>query len=175
MLVEPGPVVIECSISFRLASQLNASFGGYMRILSLAFALLLLASGSAFALDRADEGVYALVHKDGHVTKKIARLGQQDGRWRLEDRKPDGSWEDVTCGKACALMETTPEQVTRFLDGTALQGTAMQCLHNQAFAFCRVESAGRRRYYMLAFAGGAVIPLEWVRLDAETLAPAGAP
>ncbi|MDR0673166.1 MAG: hypothetical protein LBF93_05825 [Zoogloeaceae bacterium] len=146
-----------------------------MRVLSLAFTFLLLASGSVFALDKADEGVYALVHKDGHVTKKIARLGQQDGRWRIEDRKPDGSWEDVTCEEGCALIETTPAQVTRFLEGTALQGTTMQCVHNPAFAFCRVERAGRRSYYMLAFSGGAVIPLKWVRLDAETLEPAGAP
>ena len=137
--------------------------------------LAMFASGRALALDKADEGVYALVHRDGHVTTKIARLSQPDGRWRLEDRKPDGSWEDVTCEEACALEETTPDQVEKFLQGTALDGLSLRCVHDQAFAFCRGGGSGTRSYYMLAFSGGQVIPLKWVRLDPNTLEPAGAP
>lgn len=134
----------------------------------------ILISGNAFALDKADEGVYALVHRDGHITNKIARLSQPDGRWRLEERKPDGTWEDVTCEDACALVETTPEQVSQFLRGTALEALAMECVHDQAFAFCRSGNTGVRSYYMLAFSGEAVIPLKWVRLNPGTLTAAGA-
>ena len=145
-----------------------------MRLQALLF-ISLLACGNAFALDKTDEGVYALLHRDGHITNKIARLSQPDGRWRLEDRKPDGTWEDVTCEDACALVETTPEQVGQFLRGTALDGLSMECVHDQAFAFCRSGSTDVRSYYMLAFSGGAVIPLKWVRLNPDTLEPAGAP
>jgi hypothetical protein len=146
-----------------------------MELQSLVAFLFLVASGSALALDKADEGIYALVHRDGHITQKIARLSQPDGHWRLEDRKPDGSWEDVTCEDACALAVTTPDQVAKFLQGTALDGIAMECVHDQAFAFCRSGNTGVRSYYMLAFSGEAIIPLKWVRLNPDTLEPAGAP
>ena len=142
----------------------------------LLLALLLLTSGSASALDKSDEGVFALVHKDGRVTQKIARFSQVSGRWHLEDRLPDGKWEDVTCEDACSLQETTPQQVEQFLRGTALEGGTLDCVHDQAFAFCRADTPhGNREYYMLAFSDGMVIPLKWVRLNASTLEPVGAP
>ena len=146
-----------------------------MKIRLLLPMLILLASPSTSALEKSDEGVYALVHKDGHVTKKIAKLSQSDGRWHLEDLRPDGSWQDVTCGNACALVETTSDQVEVFLRGTTLEGTALECVHDQAFAFCNSTSADPRSYFMLAFSGGEVIPLEWVRLDPQTLEPSSAP
>jgi hypothetical protein len=146
-----------------------------MKIIAV-LVFILLVSGNALALDKGDEGVFALVHKDGQVTRKIARLSQSDGRWHLEDRKPDGSWEHVTCEDSCALVETLPEQVSQFLRGTSLDGQAMECVHDQAFAFCRSGvAADARAYHMLAFADGTVIPLKWVRLDASTLEPVGAP
>jgi hypothetical protein len=139
-------------------------------------AMLLTAAGNAFALDKADEGVYALVHRDGQITQKIARLSHSDGRWRLEDRKPDGSWEDVTCESACTLEETSQAHVTGFLHATSLDGLAMECVHDQAFAFCRSGTApASRAYHMLAFVDGRVIPLKWVRVDPNTLGPVGAP
>ena len=141
-------------------------------------ASLLAIAGNAFALDRADEGVYALVHQNGQITQKIARLGHSDGRWRLEDRKTDGSWEDITCEDACALVETSPEQVEQFVRNTPLDGQDMECVHDQAFAFCRSGSGTKsngRKYYLLVFSDGKVIPLKWVRLDPATLKPVGAP
>lgn len=139
-------------------------------------AILLAVAGNCSALDKADEGVFALVHQNGQVTKKIARLSHSGERWRIEDRKPDGSWEDVTCESACVLEETSQEQVTKFLAGTPLEGLSMECVHDQAFAFCRSgEEPVSRAYHMLAFVNGSVIPLNWVRLDPKTLVPVGAP
>ncbi|MFC3816464.1 hypothetical protein [Lysobacter sp. GCM10012299] len=137
-------------------------------------AVLLALAGNAFALDKADEGVFALVHNDGHITQKIARLSHSDGRWHLAERNADGVWEDVTCEDACALVDTPPQQVAQFLHGTSLDGQSMECVHDQAFAFCSSRAgadAGSRTYYMLAFADGKVIPLKWVRLDPATLKP----
>ena len=141
----------------------------------LLLTLSLLAVGPALALDQEDAGTYAVVHKDGHVTDRIARLGFADGRWHMESRNPDGSWEDVTCEQECQLLESTAEQVQAIVDATPLAGTAMECVHDQAFAFCRAGAGAARSYYMLAFIGDRVMPVKWVRIDPTTLAPVAVP
>ena len=159
----------------RKAARLNSGVRAHMKKIAV-IATLLTFAGSSSALDKADEGVFALVHQNGQITQKIARLSHSGERWRIEERKPDGTWQDVTCESACVLEETSQEQVVKFLAGTSLEGRKMECVHDQAFAFCRSgEDPASRAYHMLAFVNDSVIPLKWVRIDETKLPPVSAP
>jgi hypothetical protein len=115
-------------------------------------AALLLMPVAALALDASDVGVYAVVHRDGHVTAKAFRVLQVEGRWQVEDRKPDGTWENVTCEADCVLEDSTAADVERFL-GKLMAGELAGCVHNKSFAFCRVTDdshPGERQYLLVA-------------------------
>jgi hypothetical protein len=115
-------------------------------------AVLLLMPIAALALDASNAGVYAVVHRDGHVTAKAFRLLIQEGRWQIEDRKPDGTWENVTCEVDCVLGDSTAADVERFL-GKLMAGERAECLHNKSFAFCRVDDEshpGEQQYLLVA-------------------------
>ena len=115
-------------------------------------AALLVAPASALALDQSDVGVYAIVHVDGHVTNKLFRVLHPKGGWKVEDQKPDGSWEDVTCEAECVLVESSAADVERFI-GKAPSGTHAECIHNISFAICRATDQakpGARQYLFVA-------------------------
>ena len=106
----------------------------------------------ALALDQSDVGVYAIVHVDGHVTNKVFRVLHPDGGWKVEDKRPDDSWEDVTCEAQCVLVESSPADVEHFL-GKAPKGAHADCIHNTAFAICRATDEAKpsaRQYLFVA-------------------------
>ena len=123
-------------------------------MIRFAFAVLatFLASSPVLALDQSDVGVYAIVHVDGHVTNKLFRVLHSSGSWKVEDKKPDGSWEDVTCEAECVLAESSGADVERFL-GKAPSGAHAECVNNTAFAICRTTDQakpGARQYLFVA-------------------------
>ena len=126
------------------------------------FAILLFSYiSNAAALDMQDAGQYTFIHKDGHVTNSVSRLSFANGRWKLEDRKEDGTWDDVTCEKNCLLVDSTQKDVEYFMGGKPPPGLAAECIHNQAFAFCRVTKQGSdiRKYLFIALTQQRPIPI----------------
>lgn len=132
-----------------------------------ATALATLMVGSAHALDQSDAGTYAIVHVDGHVTDMVFRIAHPNGSWKVENRQPDGSWEDVTCEAGCITMASSPADVERFL-GKAPKGTNAECISNSSFAICRVIDDAKpedRQYLFVALTQAQPITLRLVRQD----------
>jgi hypothetical protein len=117
-------------------------------------------------LDSGDAGVYGLIHKDGHLTDKRYRLTKRPDRWVMEDKLPDGSWEDFTCEKDCLLRDSTESDIASWM-GRIPEGASVACVHNTAFALCRFMRAGseERRYRLIALITGTPIPLWLQRLE----------
>lgn len=122
--------------------------------MSRVFALLalMLTTPALAALDPSDAGEYAVVHRDGHVTEMVFRTAWQEGKWSIERRMPDGTWDNVTCETDCVLADSSPADIERFF-GKLPEGVHAECTHNKAFAFCRgTDDAlpGKRRYLLVA-------------------------
>lgn len=128
---------------------------------------LCVVSFSARALNSTDVGVYSVVHVDGHVTDKKFRLLRSERGWSVEEERPDGTWEDITCMPGCAMVESSLSDVERFLGHEALD-EAGECIHNQAFAFCRVTSKAlpaQRNYLFVALTQKKPIALRLARIE----------
>ena len=95
--------------------------------------VLLSCSFHVQAFDISNTGEYAVVHVDGHLTDKVFRVLQKDGRWAVEDKKAEGSWEDVTCEDECKLVVSSPQQVEILVGNNAptpvCQPDPIQSLH----------------------------------------------
>jgi hypothetical protein len=118
-------------------------------------------------LDASDVGVYDIVHRDGHLTDMRFRLVEGPERWKLEQKKPDGSWDDVTCEEHCLLVDSSYEDVKGFMNGEPPPGMWARCIHNTAFAFCRVTGpgAGDRRYTLVALTTANPTPIKLQRIE----------
>jgi hypothetical protein len=99
------------------------------------------------SFDQSDAGIYGLIHVDGHLTGVRFRLTKGPDRWRLEQTRDDGTWEDVTCEAKCQLQTSSPDEVAIFTASTLPAGWSARCLHNHAFAICRMEGADLAREY----------------------------
>ena len=66
----------------------------------------------SFALESDAAGLFALVHRDGHVTDKVFRLGLDTaGTWRLEDHKAGSSNATAgTVADATSLWKMRPTE-----------------------------------------------------------------
>lgn len=114
---------------------------------------LLFLSFQAFALDQADSGNYAVVHRDGHITDFTFFVAYSDGQWNVEQRQPDGTWASATCARSCMLKESGTADLARFFSASELNETHPSCVHNNAFAFCRQDSIlrpGEKDYTLVA-------------------------
>ena len=120
------------------------------------------------ALDASDHATYVVVHKDGHLTSSSFRVSQtQQGQWTLEQRMPDGGWNDVTCEGDCRLQESQPEHISRFFTTKDLEQINPNCVHNKAFAFCRYSlrtDAAFRGYLFVALMNPQPITLRLARV-----------
>jgi hypothetical protein len=133
----------------------------------IAFVLSSLVGASAYAIDESDLGIYVVVHRDGSLTTKSFRLAKGDKSWKVEDRRPDGSWVDVTCTGDCVLGVSGLDDIKRFFPGTALDEIVPTCVHNVAFAFCRyslVKDAKFRGYIFVALTEQKPISLRLARV-----------
>jgi len=117
-------------------------------------------------LDGSDAGIYGVLHRDGHLIDKKLRLVRGAERWQLENLRTDGSWEDVTCEKNCQLVESTNADIQRFMNSEMRPGMRARCIHNIAFAFCRVteQDSEERRYMLIGLITVQPIPVKLERL-----------
>ena len=141
-----------------------------MKSLRLLVWLVAFATPPSFALESDAAGMFAFVHRDGHVTDKVFRLSlDAAGTWKLEDRKADGRWADVSCAQDCRLRDSTPADVARFLAAIDPAPADPVCIHNAGFAFCSSADAPRpaeRAHVFFALTGPRPVPIRLVRLKA---------
>lgn len=138
-----------------------------MRIPIVASLLLATVAGHASAMDATDVATYRIISVKNEPTQKLFRLSGGPGIWRIEDKRPDGTWEDVTCQGGCKLEESKEQDIKRFFPVDDLSSVKMTCLHNNAFAFCRYSrnsEGGKRGYVFVALTEQYPIPL---RLERE--------
>lgn len=99
--------------------------------------LLIAWTSAAVALDATDQGLYNVIHRDGHTTDTTFMAAIVQDRWHLYRQMPNRAWEDVTCEGDCALVESSMFDLTRFFLADDLKQISPTCIHNKAFAFCR--------------------------------------
>jgi hypothetical protein len=80
----------------------------------LVLLLLTALTSYASAIDTTDIAVYRLISVKNKPTQKLFRLAGSPGSWRVEDKRPDGTWKDVTCEAGCRLEESSTEDIKRF-------------------------------------------------------------
>lgn len=99
-------------------------------------------------------------------TEKVLKLVRGSSNWRVEDKRPDGTWQDVTCEQSCVLSDSSDSDLERFFPGKNLTNMAMACVHNTAFAICRFvvpEHPDRPQYAFVAFIEGGLAHLRLQR------------
>ena len=99
-------------------------------------ALLQTICGLASAVAETDVGTYLIVNTKGEITTKAFRVLQRGKEWAVEDRKPDGSWTDVTCEADCKMFVSNDANIEKFFPVDTLSQITPDCIHNKAFAFC---------------------------------------
>ncbi|HKY92409.1 MAG TPA: hypothetical protein VJM11_15280 [Nevskiaceae bacterium] len=104
----------------------------------LALALVSL-SASTVAFDDTDVGAYQAIDSEGNLTDKVFRVVHKGDDWRIEDRQNDGTWLDVTCQGGCPLEEASETQIEYWFQAATPKNVTNHCLHNDSFAFCRIE------------------------------------
>jgi hypothetical protein len=106
-----------------------------LRTFTLALALQLFGL-PANAIGEPDNGMYLVVNTKGEVTTKAFRVSQRGTEWVVEDKKPDGSWSDVTCEASCRMSVSSEANIQQFFPSTTLSQITPDCIHSHAFAFC---------------------------------------
>eukprot|EP01136_Pigoraptor_vietnamica_P041627 Opistho-1_new@14808 len=126
------------------------------------------APAQAVALDASDTGSYAIIDVDGKVTDKVFRVLLNGTQWRLESRKPDGGWEDVSCQGDCQLRVSSEQDLRRIFSVVELPTPTPACVHNKAFAFCRYTAptalAGTPSHALFAIVNPRPIQIRLSRL-----------
>jgi hypothetical protein len=101
--------------------------------------ILVSMSASVVAFDDQDVGAYQAIDTEGNLTEKVFRVVRKDDGWRLEDRQKDGTWLDVTCQGGCPLEEASETEIEYWFQAATPKNVTNHCLHNESFAFCRIE------------------------------------
>ena len=130
--------------------------------------VLLGISATAAALDTSDVGTYAVIHRDGHVTDFKFFVSFSGDSWNVEQKKPDGSWSNVTCERDCVLHESNQQDIARFFPASALAEIAPSCVHNTAFALCSYTLRSRperKDYLFIALVTSQPTPLRLKKLS----------
>lgn len=89
------------------------------------------------ALDATDQGLYNVIHRDGHTTDITFMAAVAQEQWHLYRQMPNHAWEDVTCEGECALVESSMADLNRFFRAEDVKQIVLTCVHNKAFAFCK--------------------------------------
>ena len=130
-------------------------------------------AGSAFAagLDASDAGDYVLLGKDQRPSTMVQHYYQRGTQWVMKASQGDNEWWMPVCRSMgeCRL-QTYPAQKVRewkTLLPAELQAIPMACIHNQAFAFCRMskpDNPNMRLYWWFAWQNGRTYALGLNRL-----------
>jgi len=106
-----------------------------MRRSLILFALMLMAP-LTWGLELSDRGMYAIVHKDGHVTDFKFYVSWVNGKWNIEQRGEDGTYVVVTCSPYCALNNSSEKDIERFFPSGVARNLKPSCVHSPVVAFC---------------------------------------
>jgi hypothetical protein len=120
---------------------------------------------SVEALDARDVGTFRVLGRGGQPTESLIRLTQVEQGWKMEGNTA-GSWADVSCGAGCELVSSQPSDYQRFFPAELLGRIRPDCIHNKAFAFCRLSAAAAGKddgYFFIALTQGTPIPLKLQR------------
>lgn len=126
-------------------------------------------AGSAFAagLDASDAGDYVLLGKDQRPSTMVQHYYQRGTQWVMKPSQGDNEWwMPVLCrGTGECHLQTSPAQKVRewkTLLPAELQAMPMACIHNKAFAFCRMskpDNPNMRLYWWFAWRNGKTYAL----------------
>ncbi|MBA6421059.1 MULTISPECIES: hypothetical protein [Pseudomonas] len=146
-------------------SQRLASLLVVLAVTSLTACALVPQVDSSLTFDASDESIYGLVRRDGELSERRIRLVGGAERWQLLDQTDDGRWVDVTCTEHCLLAVASPDEVQRILRNKAMSDESARCMHNIAFAICRITNRGTsaRRYLLVALEQRVGIQLRAMR------------
>ena len=139
--------------------------------------LLVLATQPVRSLDASDAGTFVAVDEDAEPIGKMFRATHLDGRWIFEDRQPDGSWLDVTCHGGCQHVPARPQDLEQWFGGPPPASVNPDCVHNQAFAFCRFDTVMPEQdgHVLVVRVGGSWLPVILVRVPGVPQLPEDAP
>ena len=138
-----------------------------MKIVKIMVLWTALAS-SAFAagLDASDAGDYVLLGKDQRPSTMVQHYYQRGMQWVMKSSQGDNEWWMPVCrGTGECRLQTSPAQKVRewkALLPTELRALPMACVHNQAFAFCRMskpDNPNMRLYWWFAWQNGRTYAL----------------
>jgi len=129
-------------------------------------------AGSAFAagLDQYDAGDYVMLDKDQRPTHMQQRYYQRGTQWVMDAKQGDSEWAPVCRGTGECRLQTSPAQKVRewkALLPAELQAMPMACIHNKAFAFCRMskpDNPNMRLYWWFAWRNGQTYALRLNRV-----------
>ncbi len=133
-------------------------------------AFLQVACGLANAVVESDIGTYLIVNTKGEITTRAFRVLQRGKEWIVEDRKPDGSWADVTCEADCKMSVSSGAQIEQFFPSSTLSQITPDCIHSKAFAFCGYSlktNAAFRGYLFVALIERQPIVLRLARVTPD--------
>lgn len=140
-----------------------------LRIFTLALTLQFFGA-SANAMSETDNGVYLVVNTKGEVTTKAFRVSLRGAEWVVEDKRPDGSWSDVTCEADCRMSISSEAHIRQFFPATMLLQITPDCIHSKAFAFCGYalkNNASAKGYLFVALTESKPIVLRLARVTSE--------
>ena len=127
--------------------------------LVLAAGLLAAPAAHAIAFEEADAGIYAVLDKDGKVTKFAYRFYVQNGKWVAEQRGLDAVWSPIKCDKDCEIRPIPEADLPRYVPG--LDQITPGCLRNSQFSVCKYlykkDPATPRFMTVLGTPQGAVV------------------
>jgi len=96
------------------------------------------------AFDIDNSGEFAIVHRNGQVTDMTLKITRQADQWKVQNQNELGIWQDLGCQGECQLVESNKEEVAYFMGGEEPGDMSTQCIHNIAYALCRVDVEGEK-------------------------------
>ena len=120
-------------------------------LILISFCFLAALSLPAFAFDSNNIGEFAIVHRNGQLTDFTLRVSRLANQWKVQNQTESGLWQDLGCEGDCRLVESNKEEVAYFMGGEQPKDMTTQCIHNVAYAVCRVDiDDGSSQYLFIA-------------------------
>lgn len=126
------------------------------------------AATPAWAMEPSDGGVFVALDEAGEPVRKILRVTHTETGWKFEDQLEDGSWLDVSCHGGCDHVASGSQDLLRFFGALPPDDIRPDCIHNEEYAFCRLErqgpGPGQEGFVLVVRAGQRWQPISMARL-----------
>jgi len=120
----------------------NSASSSFLATAFMFAASVLSSTANAFDID--NSGEFAIIHRNGQVTDLTLRISRQADQWKVQNRNEQGTWQDIGCQGDCQLVESNKEEIAYFMGGEEPNDMSTQCIHNVAYALCRVDIQGEK-------------------------------